>query len=42
MIIIKNCDSNLSKIDKKSSKIIDIYYIGYVIIEKNWWLWKYL
>ena len=35
MINIKNCDSNLSKIDKNSSKIIDIYYIGYVIIEKN-------
>ena len=42
MINIKICDSNLSKIDKNSSKIIDIYYIGYVIIEKNWWLWKYL
>ena len=30
MIGIKNFDSNLLKIDKKSYKNIDIYYIGYV------------
>ena len=29
MINIKNFDSNLLKIDKKSYKNIDIYYIGY-------------
>ena len=40
MINIKNCDSNLSKIDKNSSKIIDIYYIGYVIIEKKLMIMK--
>ena len=33
MINIKNFDSNLLKIDKKSHKIIDIYYIGYVKIK---------
>ena len=27
-------DSNLLKIDKKSYKDIDIYYIGYIIIKK--------
>ena len=31
---IKNFDSNLLKIDKKSYKNIDIYYIGYITIKK--------
>ena len=30
MINIKSFDSNLLKIDKKSYKNIDIYYIGYI------------
>ena len=30
MINIKNFDSNLLKIDKKSYKNIDIYYIGHI------------
>ena len=30
MINIKNFDSNVLKIDKKSYENIDIYYIGYV------------
>ena len=30
IINIKNFDSNLLKIDKKSYKNIDIYYIGYI------------
>ena len=30
MITIKNFESKLMKIDKKSYKNIDIYYIGYV------------
>ena len=29
-----NIDSNLLKIDKKSYKDIDIYYIGYITIKK--------
>ena len=33
MINIKNFESNLLKIDKKSYKNIDIYYIGYVTIK---------
>ena len=33
MINIKNFDSNLLKIDKKSCKNIDIYYIGYITIK---------
>ena len=33
MINIKNFDSNLLKIDKKSYKYIDIYYIGYITIK---------
>ena len=33
MINIKNIDSNLLKIDKKSYKNIDIYYIGYITIK---------
>ena len=34
MINIKNFHSNLLKIDKKSYKNIDIYYIGYITIKK--------
>ena len=34
MVDIKNVHSNLSKIDKKSDKNIDIYYIGYITIKK--------
>ena len=34
MINIKNFDSNLLKIEKKSYKNIDIYYIGYTTIKK--------
>ena len=32
-INIKNFDSNLLKIDQKSYKNIDIYYIGYITIK---------
>ena len=32
IINIKNFDSNIIKIDKKSYKIILIYYIGYVVM----------
>ena len=31
---IKNLHSNLLKIDKNSYKDIDIYYIGYITIQK--------
>ena len=41
IINIEEFDSKLLKIDKKSYKNIDIYYIGYITI-KNWRLWKYL
>ena len=34
MTNIKVFDSNLLKIDKKSYKNIDIYYIGYIIMKK--------
>ena len=34
MINIKDFHSNLLKIDKKSYKGIDIYYIGYITIKK--------
>ena len=34
IIDIRNFLSNLSKIDKKSHKDIDIYYIGYITIKK--------
>ena len=34
MINIKNFHSNLLKINKKSYKDIDIYYIGYITIKK--------
>ena len=33
MINIKNFNSNLLKIDKKSHKNIDIYYVGYIAIK---------
>ena len=33
MITIEDFDSNLLKIDKKSQKNIDIYYIGYITIK---------
>ena len=42
MINIKDFDSGLLKIDKKSYKNIGIYNIGYNPIKKNWWLRKYL
>ena len=41
-INLKNSDWNLLKIDKKHYKGINIYYIGYITIKKNWWLGKYL
>ena len=34
MINIENSHSNLRKIDKKSYKDIDIYYIGYITIKE--------
>ena len=34
MMNIKNFHSNLLKIDKKSHKDIDIYYLGYITIKK--------
>ena len=34
MIDIRNFHSNLLKIDKKSHKDIDIYYVGYIMIKK--------
>ena len=40
MINIKDFDSSLIKIGKKSYKDIGIYNIGHITI-KNWWLWKY-
>ena len=42
IINLKNFESKLLKIDKKSYKNIGIYNIGYITIKKNWWLWKYL
>ena len=41
IINLKNFESNLLKIGKKHYKGIDIYYLGYIKIKKNWWLWKY-
>ena len=35
MINIKNFDPNLLKIDKKSYKNIDIYYIGYITMKDS-------
>ena len=34
MVNIKDFDSNLREIDKKSHKDLDIYYIGYITIQK--------
>ena len=34
MINLKNSESNLLKIDKKRNKEINIYYIGYITINK--------
>ena len=34
IIDLKNFDARLLKIDKKSCKNIDIYYIGYIAIKK--------
>ena len=34
IIDLKNFDAELFKIDKKSYKNLDIYYIGYVTIKK--------
>ena len=34
MINIQNFQSNLLKIDKKSYKVFDIYYVGYITIKK--------
>ena len=35
IINLEKFESNLLKIDKKSYKNIDIYYIGYITIKKN-------
>ena len=35
MINVKNFDPNLLKIDQKSYKNIDIYYIGYVTMKDS-------
>ena len=35
MINIEDFDSNLLKIDKKSHKNIDIYYIGYITMKDS-------
>ena len=35
IIDLKNFDARLLKIDKKSYKNIDIYYIGYISIKKS-------
>ena len=35
IIDFKNYDARLLRIDKKSSKGIDIYYIGYITKKKN-------
>ena len=42
LINLENFDSNLLKIDKMHYKGINISYIGYITIKKNWWLGKYL
>ena len=35
MINVKNFNSNLVKLDKKSYKNIDIYFIGYITIKNT-------
>ena len=42
MINIEDFDSNLVKIDKKSYKNVDIYYIWHIKIKKNDQYEKYL
>ena len=42
MFNIEEFDSSLLKIDKKSYKGIDIYYIGYMINKKIGNFWRYL
>ena len=42
IINIEEFNSNLIKVNNKSCKDTDIYYIGYITVKKNWWLWKYL
>ena len=42
MFNIEEFDSNLLKIDKKSYKGTDIYYIGYMINKKIGNFWKNL
>ena len=36
IINIKDFHSNLLRIDKKQYKDIDIYYIRYIAVKKNW------
>ena len=36
IINIQGVDSNLLKINKISYKAIDIYYIEYIVIKKDW------
>ena len=36
IISINDFHSNLLRIDKKQYKDIDIYYIGYITVKKNW------
>ena len=38
MINIKDFDPNLLKIDKKSHKNIDIYYIGYITVKDSYYV----
>ena len=38
MINIKDFDPNLLKIDKKSYKNIDIYYIGYITVKDSYYV----
>ena len=35
-IDLKDFDAKLLKIDEKDYNKIDVYYIGYVTIKKNW------
>ena len=39
IINVKNFDPNLLKIDKKSYKNIDIYYIGYITMKDSDYVW---
>ena len=38
MMNIKDFDPNLLKIDKKSYKNIDIYYIGYITVKDSYYV----